>query len=169
MDPRLICWVVVASFVILVVAIAGCTSYAPSGSEVSLPPASPEIIHDLAIGDTASISGPNGNLEVTIRTFNASTGKILIEEKNVGSGPVQYEPTIWLHDTENTNYTTLYCRADICPGYVFLTTLQPQGIEKREFDSLYDTFRLPERGRPGKLTLYWSVYGQTASWNIPVK
>ena len=170
MNRGIISVVVIASLVILAAAIAGCTSYAPSVSNASLTPASPETMHDLAIGDTASLlAGPDGNLVVTIQTFDAATGKIRIEEENTGLNPVQYEPTIWLHDAENINYTTLYCRAEICPRYVFLTTLQPRDIEKREFDSLYDTFRVPDRGRQGNITLYWSVYGQTASWNIPVQ
>ncbi|MFA4877060.1 MAG: hypothetical protein WC586_06570 [Methanoregula sp.] len=169
MDPGLIRWAGLVSFVILAVTIAGCTSYAPLGPEGSLPASSPEKLQDLATGDTAILSGPGGNLEVTVAALNASTGKILITEKNTGVGPVQYEPKIWLHDTGNTSYTTLYCRTDICPGYVFITSLQSLGIENREFDSLYDTFRIPESGRHTTITLYWSVYGQTASWIIPAQ
>ena len=169
MHTGLILDVIMASLAILAVAAAGCTSYAPSGPETPFTPLPPGTMHDLTIGHTATFTGPGGNLEVTVQSFNATTGKILIEEKNTGSDPVQYEPVIWLHDTEDINLTTLHCRAEICPGYVFLTTLQPRGIEKREFDSLYDTFLVPERGRHGNITLFWSVNGQTASWIIPVQ
>lgn len=154
------------SLLILSVAIAGCFSHVSTGSELSssLISTSQNETHELAIGETAVVSSPKGNLEVTVRAFNTTTGKILIEEKNSGTDTFQYDPVIWLQDREKVNYTTIYCHADICPGYVFFTTLPPQVTESRDLDNLYADFRVPERGRQGKLVLYWSNSGQEVSW-----
>lgn len=164
MNLKILAGVVMVSFVILATLLAGCMSYAPSGPDASLTRVSSDQISDLAVENTATITGPHGDLDVTVRAFDTTTGKILIEEKNTGTETFQYEPKIWLLDADGGNYTTIYCKADVCPDYVFITTLPPQGTQKREYDSLFETFRVPEKERHGNMTLYWSDYGQTASW-----
>ena len=110
------------------------------------------------MGNTAIVSSPEGILEVTVRAFNTTTGKILIEEKNIGAEDIQYNPKIWLQDGGGVNYTPV-CHADLCPSSVFFTTLPPLATEKRDL-----IFRVPEQGHQGKLILYWSNAGQEAAW-----
>jgi len=154
---------VIISLLIFSVVYTGCLSNVPLVRDVSpsLKSTSLDETRELAIGDTAIISGPQGNLEVSVRAFNVTTGDILIEEKNIGTDTIQYNPTLWLQDGDGINYTTIYCHADICPSYVFFTTLPPQFTEKRDLD-----FHLPESGLHAKLVLYWSGLGQVASWNL---
>ncbi len=163
---RIVFPVVTISLIILFLTIAGCLSGIPSGREVSpsMRSTSRNETQEMPIGDTAIISSPEGSLEITVRAFNPTTGELHIEEKNIGTEAFRYNPTLWLQDGSGVHYTTVYCQADLCPNYVFLTTLLRQGTEKRDFDSIYDTFRIPERARQGKLILFWSIYGQEASW-----
>jgi hypothetical protein len=175
LNSRIFFILMMMSLLFFSVVITGCSSLNPdvhqsvgnaSVRELS-PLTTPPIqdrTHDLAIGETAIISSPEGILNVTVREFNVTTGKILIEEKNVGTYTVQYNPAIWLRDGEGVNYTIVYCHADSCPGYVFFNTLPFQGTENRILGNLYADFRIPERGRQGKLMLYWSDFGQEASW-----
>lgn len=161
-------FIVTISLLILSAVIAGCLSDTPPVREMSpsLTSTSADKTRELAIGDSAIISSTEGSLEVIVRGFNATTGKILVEEKNMGTDTFRYSPIIWLQDKEGVNYTTVYCHADRCPDFVFWTTLPPQFTEKRDLDNLYDTFHVPERRRNGKLIFYWSNYGHEASWII---
>jgi hypothetical protein len=127
---------------------------------------------NLTIGNTArlSTSGSQGSLEVTVRSFDPATGRILIDEKNSGTQVIHYDPTIRIMDSGGKSYTRLYCfdpsgTMSICKDEVFITNLYPQDTETRNF-SVYDLFQVNENGREGKLILYWSIYGQEASWII---
>lgn len=168
MNPGTFFIFMTTSLLFFSIVIAGCSSHAPPVLEVSPFLTSPprDKTHELAPGDTAIISSPDGGLEVTVQVVNATTGKIIIEEKNTGTAILQYDPILWLQDGEGVNYTTVYCHADRCPGYVFLTTLPPQATEKRDFDNLYENFQVPVRGRQGRMIFYWSYNGQEASWII---
>lgn len=168
MNPGTFLIVMAVSLVFFSIVTAGCSSDAPPVSGVSpfLTSSSRDKNHELAPGDTAVISSPDGSLEVTVRVVNATTGKIFIEEKNTGTDILQYDPVLWLEDGDGARYTTVYCHADRCPGYVFLTTLPPQASVKRDFDTLYENFQVPVSGRQGRLVLFWSQNGQEASWII---
>ncbi|MFZ2414939.1 MAG: hypothetical protein WAW33_03025 [Minisyncoccia bacterium] len=160
--------VMTISLLFISAVIAGCSSAAPSvrGLSPLLISTPGENTHALAIGETAIVSSHAGRLEVTVRSFNATTGKILIEEKNNGTETFQYNPKLWLQDGEGVTYTTVYCHADPCPGYVFLTTLPPQSTEQRDLDNIYASFHVPERESPGLLLLFWSNDEQENSWII---
>ena len=166
MNMRIVFTIVTISLIIIFLIIAGCLSDIPSVREVppSMASTSGNETQEIAIGDTAIVSSPEGSLEITVRAFNPTTGELHIEEKNIGTEAFRYDPTLWLQDGNGIQYTTVYCGADRCPGYVFLTTLPPQDTKKRSFDNIYDTFRIPESGRDGTLLLFWSYYGQEASW-----
>ena len=166
MNMRIVFTIVTISLIIIFLIIAGCLSDIPSVREVppSTTSTSGNQTQELPIGDTAIVSSPEGILEITVRAFNPTTGELHIEEKNIGTEAFRYDPTFWLQDRDGIQYTTVYCGADRCPGYVFFTTLLPQGTEKRDFDSIYDTLRIPESARKAKLMLFWSIYGQEASW-----
>lgn len=146
--------------------IAGCLSDFSPGREMppSLLSTPGNHTQEFAPGDTAIVSSPEGNLEITVRVFNPTTGELHIEEKNIGTEAFRYDPTLWLQDEDGIQYTTVYCGADRCPGYVFLTTLPPQASEKRNFENIYTTFRVPEGNREGKFLVFWSYYGQEVSW-----
>ncbi|OPZ44062.1 MAG: hypothetical protein BWY93_00801 [Euryarchaeota archaeon ADurb.BinA087] len=166
MNMRIVFTVVTISLIIISLIIAGCLSDIPPVREVppSMESTSGNETQEIAIGDTTIVSSPEGSLEITVRAFNSTTGELHIEEKNIGTETFHYNPTLWLQDGNGFHYTTVYCQADLCPSYVFFTTLLPQGTEKRDFDSIYDTFRIPESARQGKLILFWSIYGQESSW-----
>ncbi len=163
---RIVFTFVTISLIIVFLMIAGCLSDISSVREVppSMTLPSGNETQEMAIGDAAIVSSPEGSLEITVRAFNPTTGELRIEEKNIGTETFRYDPTLSLQDGNGVHYTAVYCQADRCPSYVFLTTLLPQGTEKRDFDSIYDTFRIPESARQGKLILFWSIYGQEASW-----
>jgi hypothetical protein len=165
-NMRIVFTIVTISLIIIFLIIAGCLSDIPSVREVlpSMTSTSGNQTLEIAIGDTAIVSIPEGSLEITVREFNPTTGELHIEEKNIGAEVFRYDPTLWLQGGNGIQYTTVYCGADRCPSYVFLTTLLPQGTEKRDFDSIYDTFRVPVSARQGELILFWSVNGQEASW-----
>jgi len=166
MNMRIVFTVMTISLIIITLIIAGCLSDIPSVREVppSMTSTSGNETQEMAIGDTAIIFSPEGSLEITVRAFNPTTGELHIEEKNIGTEAFRYNPTLWLQDGNGIHYTIVYCQADLCPSYVFFTTLLPQGTEERDFDSIYDTFRIPVSARKGKLIFVWSIYGQEASW-----
>ena len=158
MNTRTSFWFLIAAFVLFFVTSTGCSS-PPS----TVQPQGNETLQGLSVGDTAVIAMPDGTLDVTVRSFNASTGAILLEEKNNGTAPLRYNPVIRIQDREGGTYPTVYCHADLCPEYVFLTTLPPGETETRDI-SLSDMFHVPDEARRGNLSLFWADFGHEASW-----
>ena len=157
MDARISFCSLTTVVVLVVIISTGCSS-PPSPAQYYRN----ETLHNLSVGDTASIAMPDGTLDITVRSFDPATGTILLEEKNDGTAPLHYDPLIRVQDWQGGTYTAVYCHADPCPAYVFLTTLAPGETELRDI-SLPGMFHVPDEARQGNLSLYWEESGQEAS------
>lgn len=119
--------------------------------------------HDLKIGDTAIIEYNEFKKAIKVTSFDETKGILLFETKNVGDKAITLGSTAWVVDWGGVRHDPLlsYGRLtdDFYPGESRSTSL-----------NLYQEFQgMREKALAGKLTFYYSLGDQNASWIIKLK
>lgn len=152
--------------IILSVGIAGCLSRAPSGTSAPIPSASTSSqinpqSNSLKLGEATILEYNGMKKSVRIVSFDQNSGNVTIESKNIGDKAITRGSIVTIVDwggvrhNEEIHPWTLY--DDLYPG-------ESRSDKFNIYEDLQD--RMSEKALNGRLTLYYTLGDQSASWII---
>ena len=156
-------FLMVVPFLILSIFSAGCTSSDSSAQSSPITSSSASVqITDLNLGDTAILNYNGESESVTITDFNQTSGDVEVSVKNVGNTAITSSDVssyIYVIDWGGVKHASQW---GYYPGGK--DSFYPGDSDSEKYNIYQNLQDMSGEALKGKLTLYYTLGDQTASW-----